>query len=154
VAQGGQCGPAALSGAVGSFAGPLVNTLPFQAALVANAALGGAASVAAGGRFDNGAITAAFGYLFNHVGHMLVGTDAHFQLLRYLEGRDGPGVWSGNSPLDGLFGGGRPDLIYNSAPYQVYEIKPVGSEAAGAAQLQGYLDSPGANGIVGDFDNV
>jgi len=33
--------------------------------LVANTVLGGAAAVAGGGKFANGAITAAFGYLFN-----------------------------------------------------------------------------------------
>jgi hypothetical protein len=36
--------------------------------LVANAVIGGVASVAAGGNFANGAVTAAFGYLFNEVG--------------------------------------------------------------------------------------
>jgi hypothetical protein len=35
-------------------------------ALVENAVLGGAASVAGGGKFANGAITGAFGYLFNN----------------------------------------------------------------------------------------
>jgi hypothetical protein len=38
------------------------------AALTANAVLGGAASVAGGGKFANGAITGAFGYLFNKCG--------------------------------------------------------------------------------------
>src|SRR5581483_12037989 len=33
-----------------------------------SAALGGAASVAGGGKFENGAITGAFGYLFNSLG--------------------------------------------------------------------------------------
>jgi RHS repeat-associated protein len=68
VASGGTCGPGALSGAVPSLAGPVVNNLPFQAALVANGTLGGLASVAGGGKFANGAITGAFGYLFNAEG--------------------------------------------------------------------------------------
>jgi len=38
------------------------------AALVENAVLGGVASVAGGGKFANGAITGAFGYLFNYCG--------------------------------------------------------------------------------------
>jgi hypothetical protein len=37
-------------------------------ALVENAVLGGAASVAGGGKFANGAITGAFGYMFNACG--------------------------------------------------------------------------------------
>jgi RHS repeat-associated protein len=65
VASGGKCGPGALSAAVTAFAGPLINKLPFQAALVVNTTIGGFASVAGGGKFANGAVTAAFGYLFN-----------------------------------------------------------------------------------------
>jgi RHS repeat-associated protein len=64
-ASGGKCGPGALSAAVTAFAGPLINKLPFQAAVLANATVGGFASVAGGGKFANGAVTAAFGYLFN-----------------------------------------------------------------------------------------
>ena len=67
VASGGKCGPGALSGAVGSFAGPLLRGLDFVPKLVATSVLGGLASVAAGGKFGNGALTAAFGYLFNEV---------------------------------------------------------------------------------------
>jgi hypothetical protein len=37
-------------------------------ALVENAVIGGAASVAGGGKFANGAITGAFGYMFNSCG--------------------------------------------------------------------------------------
>jgi hypothetical protein len=65
VAQGGKCGPGALSAAAGSFAGPILKGLGFQQNLVAHAVVGGLASVAGGGNFANGAVTAAFGYLFN-----------------------------------------------------------------------------------------
>jgi hypothetical protein len=65
VMGGGKCGPGALSGAAGSFAGPILKGLGFQRNLVAHAVIGGLASVAAGGKFANGAVTAAFGYLFN-----------------------------------------------------------------------------------------
>jgi hypothetical protein len=34
-----------------------------------NSTLGGLASIAGGGKFANGAVTAAFGYLFNQAGH-------------------------------------------------------------------------------------
>jgi hypothetical protein len=36
--------------------------------LVANSTLGGLASIAGGGKFANGAVTGAFGYLFNGCG--------------------------------------------------------------------------------------
>ncbi len=68
VAQGNKCGPGALSGAVGSFASPLLRDQSFGFRLVATSVLGGTASVAAGGNFGNGALMAAFGYLFNEVG--------------------------------------------------------------------------------------
>jgi RHS repeat-associated protein len=67
VASGGKCGPGALSAGVTAFAGPVINKLPFQAALIANSTLGGLASVAGGGKFANGAVTGAFGYLFNQL---------------------------------------------------------------------------------------
>jgi hypothetical protein len=50
---------------VGSFAGPLLSGLDFSSKLVATSVLGGLAAVAGGGKFANGALTAAFGYLFN-----------------------------------------------------------------------------------------
>src|SRR5204863_9775147 len=68
VASGGRCGPGALAGAVGSFAGPLLRGLDSTSKLVATSVLGGLASVAGGGKFANGAVTGAFGYLFNWVG--------------------------------------------------------------------------------------
>ena len=153
VASGGKCGPAALAGATGSFATPLTNGLSFEDGLVVTTTAGGLASVAGGGKFGNGAVTAAFGYLYNHLGHMLVGTDAHYQLLKYLQGEYGD-VWSGNTAFGGLFGDGRPDLIYDEMPREVYEIKPEGSEMAGATQLLGYLNTAGSQAIAGDFDLI
>lgn len=73
-ASGGKCGPGAAAGAIGSFAGPLIgqvfpnqrtDTGHFAGATIAHAAVGGLASVAAGDKFENGAVTAAFGYLYN-----------------------------------------------------------------------------------------
>ncbi len=60
--SGGKCGPGALAGGVTSAAGPVINGKGF-ASLVANAALGGGVAVLGGGKFENGAITGAFGYL-------------------------------------------------------------------------------------------
>jgi RHS repeat-associated protein len=68
-ASGGECGPGALSAGVTAFAGPVINHAGFAAGLVANTVLGGVASVAGGGKFENGAITGAFGYLFNSYAH-------------------------------------------------------------------------------------
>jgi RHS repeat-associated protein len=67
-ASGGKCGPGALSAAVTAFAGPLINGKTFSiGSLLLNTTLGGLASVAGGGKFANGAVTAAFGYLFNQL---------------------------------------------------------------------------------------
>jgi RHS repeat-associated protein len=68
VASGGQCG----SGAAGGFAGALGSN--FGAAFGGNTlpgsmVVGGLASMAAGGKFGDGAKTAAYGYLFNACGH-------------------------------------------------------------------------------------
>lgn len=55
-----------MAGAVTSFAGPFINGRGFGIqSLVANSVLGGVAAVAGGGKFANGAVTAAFGYHFN-----------------------------------------------------------------------------------------
>jgi RHS repeat-associated protein len=63
VASDGKCGPGALSGAAGSFAGPLANDMNRAGKLFVDSTAGGLASVAGGGKFGNGAVTAAFGYL-------------------------------------------------------------------------------------------
>jgi RHS repeat-associated protein len=69
VASGEKCGPSALAGAITSFAGPIINTENRVASFVANVVVGGVAAVAGGGKFENGAFTAAFGYLFNQLKH-------------------------------------------------------------------------------------
>jgi hypothetical protein len=74
---GGQCGSGAASAVFGKFAtntigGPGVNT-DFGEVLakrVATAVAGGVGSVIAGGKFENGAKTAAYGYLFNQLKSM------------------------------------------------------------------------------------
>src|SRR6266851_5321278 len=66
-ASGGRCGAGALSAGLSGFAGPVVAGLGGTGGLVASTALGGVGSVLGGGKFENGAITGAFGYLFNAV---------------------------------------------------------------------------------------
>jgi hypothetical protein len=68
LASGSKCGPSALAGGVTSAAGPVINGHGFFFGLVANTTLGGGAAVLGGGKFENGAITSAFGYLFNEAG--------------------------------------------------------------------------------------
>jgi hypothetical protein len=84
VMGGGKCGPGALAGAAGSLAAPAIGrTFPnprtdasdLFGGTVASAVVGGIASTAGGGKFANGAATAAFGYLFNATNN--VGASAH-----------------------------------------------------------------------------
>ncbi|MGJ4966936.1 hypothetical protein ACQR2C_32500, partial [Bradyrhizobium sp. HKCCYLRH3061] len=76
VASGGDCKSGALSGAVGSALAPLTNQIFPNAqhdlgekigGTIFEATAGGLASVAGGGKFANGAVTGAFGYLFNNL---------------------------------------------------------------------------------------
>jgi hypothetical protein len=72
VASGGQCGPGALSAGVSDAAAPLVGGIAQGNALIGGAlsgGIGGLASVAGGGKFADGAVTGAFGYLFNEFAH-------------------------------------------------------------------------------------
>jgi len=75
VAGGGNCGAGAASAvfgkyttnALGGFGGPGVGGVIARG--VATVVAGGVGSVIAGGKFENGATTAAFGYLFNELLH-------------------------------------------------------------------------------------
>jgi RHS repeat-associated protein len=68
VASGGKCGPGALAAAVPAFAGPFLMGFGRTGRLLVSTTLGGLGSVAGGGKFANGAVTGAFGYLFNGEG--------------------------------------------------------------------------------------
>jgi RHS repeat-associated protein len=76
MASGGKCGPGALAAGVGSLATPLVGKAfpnpkndmgDLIGGTAATGVVSGVASVAGGGKFANGAITGAFGYLFNNL---------------------------------------------------------------------------------------
>jgi RHS repeat-associated protein len=78
LASGGKCGPAALAGGVSAaatpfidaqFPDPLHNPENLFAGTAISATAGGLASVAGGDKFANGAVTGAFGYLFNAIQH-------------------------------------------------------------------------------------
>jgi RHS repeat-associated protein len=77
-ASGGSCQSGAMSGAVGSALSPITQSIFPDArndigqrigGTFMEATAGGLASVAGGGKFANGAVTAAFGYLFNSQFH-------------------------------------------------------------------------------------
>ena len=67
-AAGGSCRTGAIAGGVSAFTSPF-NTATGPSKAVMQAVIGGIASRLSGGKFENGAITAAFSYLFNECGH-------------------------------------------------------------------------------------
>jgi hypothetical protein len=67
---GGHCKAGAMAAGFAEFAGPAVGDLGSIAANVTKSALlGGIGSSIGGGRFEDGAMTGSFGYLFNRLGH-------------------------------------------------------------------------------------
>jgi hypothetical protein len=69
VLGGGSCQSGAISAALSKAITPLTTGEKFEVRLIVQSAIGGTASTLGGGKFGNGAVTAAFGYLFNEVQH-------------------------------------------------------------------------------------
>jgi RHS repeat-associated protein len=76
-AQGGDCGTQALAAGISAAAAPAIyqgfggaSAGDVIGGTIASAAVGGVSSIAGGGKFENGAVTAGFGYLFNAMGKM------------------------------------------------------------------------------------
>ena len=67
--QGGNCRQGAIAAGFAEFAGPRLLTGKEAADTAIHAMLGGAGAALAGGKFGNGAMTGAFGYLFNDMMH-------------------------------------------------------------------------------------
>jgi len=67
--HGASCGSGAMSGGFSAAAAPLASQLGRVGGPVADTVVGGTASVLGGGKFVNGAQTAAFQYLFNYCAH-------------------------------------------------------------------------------------
>ncbi|HVA11753.1 MAG TPA: hypothetical protein VNF99_00750, partial [Stellaceae bacterium] len=76
-AGGGTCQSGAAGAGIAALATPAIATIfpnaqtnqwQFMGGLIATASVGGISSVAGGGKFENGAVTASFGYLFNEMG--------------------------------------------------------------------------------------
>jgi RHS repeat-associated protein len=89
VVGGAKCGPGALAAGVGALASPILgkafpypktNPSDLFGGTVASAIVGGLASAAGGGTFANGAVTAAFGYLFNSLGKALQSDPSEIKL--------------------------------------------------------------------------
>jgi RHS repeat-associated protein len=122
VASRSKCGPGALSAAAGSFAGPMMKSLNSAGQLVATSIVGGVASVAGGGKFANGAITAAFGYLFNAEGGRAVGR-AIGGLVGFLMFTAEDGPWAAlighawGSAVGGQIGSDLEDKFLAEGPY-------------------------------------
>ena len=115
VASGGGgkgCRSGALSGAVGALGTPFINTGSVLGNAAAHGLIGGLASVAGGGKFENGAVTAAFGYLFNQAALLTKrdSTGGHSALFIPNDGEpvlyDPAGHYTGaGDPGDGTIGG-------------------------------------------------
>jgi RHS repeat-associated protein len=104
VASGGQCGQGAASAVFGKFATNQIGRgegwLQADVAKgVASSIAGGVGSVIAGGKFENGAVTAAFGYLFNELLHS---GDRRSAMLR-AGYRDGGSTLPYDPPLEGVY---------------------------------------------------
>ena len=167
VASGGECGPGALAGAVGAAASPIVrdffpnprmNPDDLVGGTIAHAVIGGVSSVAGGGKFGNGAVTASFGYLFNNLGNLgkaFLGSDAQKTLLDWLIENNFAGGWRANVMVrypDGSWG--FIDLLRSSSA-EIYELKPANGTADGAGQVQKYSQYSGYNlGHPGNIPNL
>ena len=158
VASGGKCGPGALAAGLSAAASPLIETTfpdpktnvgSLFGGTAASAVLGGLGSVAGGGKFANGAVTGAFGYLFNAFQHMGkhyvnpwdVGNDAHQTFQRYAA-RDPDMFYEQWDDDAGTNFRGRPD-VGNRLSLELWEIKPNNADAIarGMAQIAWYTMS-------------
>ena len=93
VAGGGQCGPQAFAGAAGALVGPQIADQHFAVGTAISAVIGGSTSVLGGGKFYNGAVTAAFGYLFNASAQCLAGGGCSTQDIQGDAVRDPTQPW-------------------------------------------------------------
>ncbi len=69
MASGGNCGRGAMSAGFAEWAGPKLDSWGKLDPMVSRAVVGGTVSVIGGGKFANGAVMAAYGYLFNCSSH-------------------------------------------------------------------------------------
>ena len=169
VAQGGSFLHGFAANAIGAAAGSVTGNTGLANAnneagvmirtFVAGSA-GGLAASLTGGKFENGFLTAATAHLFNNerVFPMFLGSDADQTLRNHLMSGEQGDKWVGNVSLAGIFGLGprggklRPDLIYDN--YEVFETKIFGQEAAGARELNQYIENTGGRYRLGDLARI
>jgi hypothetical protein len=175
-ASGGSCKSGAMAGAAGSFGAPLIGGagLGMVGGTAASAVLGGLASVAGGGKFGNGAVTAAFGYLYNELGSNAqrgYGDDGNSWLAKAFLGMDAEATLrnylQSNYPLDGWTKAtvfypdgtwGFIDLLRGSEG-TIFEVKPIDGWNDGGKQLQNYAAHSNytigsASSAIGSIYNV
>lgn len=152
-AGGGNCGSGALSASFSKAAAPYVNAWTQgdpSAMFVASAVTGGTGSVLGGGKFENGASTAAFGYLFKCLLHecLAQGRDAERTFVGFL-GTSGATFSAGlefNKWSDGAgnYFAGRPD-IFSPSLNMLWDVKPdsVYGWASGPQQITRYMTASG-----------
>ena len=119
-ASGGECGPGALSAGFGA-AATVATSGNFFATVIA----GGIGAELGGGKFANGALTAAMGYLSNCVAHecWAQGVDAHQSLETDLKKRGEGFKFRGFYDSDNNAFLGFPDA-YRESDKMVWELKP------------------------------
>ncbi|RYD88221.1 MAG: hypothetical protein EOP50_19440, partial [Sphingobacteriales bacterium] len=141
--SGGTCRDGAIGAAASAgttFIGQAFNNDPITQGVV-QAIIGGASASASGGRFEIGATTAAFGYLFNCVAHecLLQGQDAERAFVGWL--RDsGTALTLGlsfNRAYDSAnnFFWGRPD-VFSESMRMVWDVKPLSVYGMNSGEFQ------------------
>ncbi|HRE18225.1 MAG TPA: hypothetical protein PLW86_14355, partial [Rhodocyclaceae bacterium] len=158
-AQGGNCEQGAKSAAVGSFVTPLAAGAGPVGGLVITTIAGGTASVLGGGKFANGAVTAAAGYLFNQLSpkqpvQLRVGNEVHDGFVEVLRQEFG----AQNVRAECSVSGGRCDAVLfgkyvlelKSATYQL-SVDPSKYADAVSKLNNVYVPGIGANARPGDF---
>lgn len=158
-ASGGDCGKSAVAAVFGKYATNAIGDSSFLsndiAKGVASAVAGGVGSVIAGGKFENGAVTASYGYLFNHmfsfgrrIGVPAIGGGKVSVAVSYENGEfdfgmvtehDIPGPSVGK-----LYGGKTLELSYSPGTLQSNNDTTV-------LQYSGGVPSPGVGGVGASF---
>jgi hypothetical protein len=139
-ASGGDCGSGALAAGVGAAVGFANTGNAFGNFVVATVA-GGIGAELGGGKFANGAITGAFGYLYNCFSNdCWIGRDAERAMTDYLRTRKDIDFKFGKYyDSEGNFFFGKPD-IYDEVNKMVWDVKPDSKYGytSGAAQMSMY----------------
>jgi len=97
-AFGGDFQSGFLAAGFAQYAGSQLPNMSFEGGLVARMAIGGTASVLGGGKFDNGAMTAAFAYMFNEWQHQRKTNELVQKALKdgTLTLNEANGIWRAN----------------------------------------------------------